>query len=149
MEPNNIENAPVSPAPQSQIVQTSPPSSKNKLLLILIVLAFLFLTLGGGAYYYLEIKNKIDRQEKPCPAIARICNDGSTAKPGPNCTQSCPEDSTSPTPTPITKSEITPKPSCGTCPQFMPPSLDFCKDGTVIPGKINECGCQLPPTCKR
>jgi hypothetical protein len=27
-----------------------------------------------------------------CPALARICNDGSTATPGPNCTHICPED---------------------------------------------------------
>lgn len=31
-------------------------------------------------------------EPQACPAIARMCNDGSTAKPGPNCTHICPED---------------------------------------------------------
>lgn len=52
-------------------------------------------------------------------------------------------------PTPITKLEIKPKPSCGICPQYSPQSADFCKGGTVIPGGKNECGCQLPPTCQK
>jgi len=44
-----------------------------------------------------------------------------------------------------------PKPSptstCGSCPKLMPHSPDFCKNGVIVPGAINECGCQLPPTC--
>lgn len=30
----------------------------------------------------------------PCPALARMCKDGSTGKQGPNCSQICPEDGT-------------------------------------------------------
>ncbi len=38
---------------------------------------------------------------------------------------------------------------CSSCPMFSPPSPDFCKDGKIIPGKIDECGCQAPPICER
>ncbi len=34
------------------------------------------------------------------------------------------------------------------CPQFMPPHPDFCKDGTIIPGEKNKNGCQLPSRCE-
>lgn len=37
---------------------------------------------------------------------------------------------------------------CDSCPQIMPPHPDFCKNGTIIPGAIDECGCQQPPTCQ-
>lgn len=43
----------------------------------------------------------------------------------------------------------TPTLTCGSCPQFTPPNSDFCKDGTIIPGGIDECGCQKLPTCKK
>jgi len=33
------------------------------------------------------------------------------------------------------------------CPQYHPPSPDFCRDGTLISGEIDQCGCQLPPVC--
>lgn len=36
---------------------------------------------------------------------------------------------------------------CGTCPQLSPPSPEFCKDGTIVAGETNECGCQAPPKC--
>ncbi len=36
---------------------------------------------------------------------------------------------------------------CGTCPQLSPPSPDFCKDGIIVAGEENECGCQGPPKC--
>ena len=36
---------------------------------------------------------------------------------------------------------------CGTCPQLVAPKPGFCEDGTVIPGKVNQCGCQGPPVC--
>lgn len=47
-------------------------------------------------------------------------------------------------------SQPTPSPTvtCGPCPQFMPPHPDFCKDGTLIPGGEDECGCQGPPRCQ-
>lgn len=38
---------------------------------------------------------------------------------------------------------------CGSCPQLSPPSPDFCQDGTIVSGAINECGCQSPPKCVR
>lgn len=37
---------------------------------------------------------------------------------------------------------------CGSCPLLSQPSPDFCKDGKIIPGEINECGCQGPPKCE-
>jgi len=33
------------------------------------------------------------------------------------------------------------------CPQYHSPSPDFCRDGTLISRGIDQCGCQLPPTC--
>ena len=36
---------------------------------------------------------------------------------------------------------------CESCPQLTPPAPDWCKGGKIIPGKIDENGCQLPPTC--
>lgn len=38
---------------------------------------------------------------------------------------------------------------CGECPQYSPPSSDFCKDGEIIPGERDACGCQQPPTCQQ
>lgn len=38
--------------------------------------------------------------------------------------------------------------NCGICPQFMPPAPDFCKNGTIVPGIKDACGCQGPPTCQ-
>jgi len=38
---------------------------------------------------------------------------------------------------------------CPLCPEFRPPEPDFCLDGTIIPGKIDECDCQWPPTCQK
>lgn len=36
---------------------------------------------------------------------------------------------------------------CGTCPQLSPPAPDFCKNGTIVAGETNECGCHGPPKC--
>lgn len=36
---------------------------------------------------------------------------------------------------------------CGECPQLASPSPDFCKDGTIVAGLVNECGCQGAPKC--
>lgn len=36
-----------------------------------------------------------------------------------------------------------------TCPQLMPPHPEFCKDGTIVKGEIDQCGCQKPPICKK
>ncbi len=33
------------------------------------------------------------------------------------------------------------------CPQWVSHAPDYCKDGIIIPGKLNENGCQLPPNC--
>lgn len=38
-------------------------------------------------------------------------------------------------------------PTCGACPQNSPPSADFCKNGKIVAGGKDSCGCQLPPTC--
>jgi len=38
---------------------------------------------------------------------------------------------------------------CGDCPQFAPPPPDWCKDGTIVPGIKDECGCQMPPNCEK
>lgn len=45
------------------------------------------------------------------------------------------------------KSGDQPVSTCGACPKFSPPSLDFCKNGKIVPGVKNSCGCQLPPSC--
>ena len=34
------------------------------------------------------------------------------------------------------------------CPEYMPPSPDFCINGDIIPGSIDENGCQMPPKCQ-
>jgi len=34
------------------------------------------------------------------------------------------------------------------CPEYVPPSPDFCKDGVIVPQK-GICGCPMPPKCKR
>jgi putative hemolysin len=36
---------------------------------------------------------------------------------------------------------------CGSCPQFMPPSPDWCKDGKIVSGPMDECGCASVPRC--
>lgn len=33
------------------------------------------------------------------------------------------------------------------CPEYMPPSPDFCQNGTIEDQWIDENGCQLPPKC--
>ena len=41
-----------------------------------------------------------------------------------------------------------PESTCGVCPEYTPPSPDFCEGGTVVDGGKDECGCQQPPDCK-
>jgi hypothetical protein len=36
---------------------------------------------------------------------------------------------------------------CGECPQYHPPSDDFCENGTIIPPVQDECGCFGPLQC--
>jgi hypothetical protein len=38
---------------------------------------------------------------------------------------------------------------CNECPVYMPPSPDFCTNGTIVAGEKNACGCQGPPKCER
>ncbi|NMC59756.1 MAG: hypothetical protein GYA51_10300 [Candidatus Methanofastidiosa archaeon] len=38
---------------------------------------------------------------------------------------------------------------CCDCPQYAHPHPDWCKDGTIIYGEKNECGCQMPPKCEK
>ncbi|MDO8657274.1 MAG: hypothetical protein Q7K55_00935 [Candidatus Levybacteria bacterium] len=92
---NNIPQAqqPVQPVEKQLFTQSPPPGGKSKLPMMLIGFFILLIILGSSAYYYLEV-NKTS-ENKACPDIARICSDSSTAKPGPNCQQSCPEDSLS------------------------------------------------------
>jgi len=35
-----------------------------------------------------------------------------------------------------------------TCPKYVPPSPDFCRDGIVVP-QTGICGCPLPPKCEK
>lgn len=37
---------------------------------------------------------------------------------------------------------------CGFCPVYTPPHPDFCKDGEIVSGGQDECGCPLPPKCE-
>lgn len=39
--------------------------------------------------------------------------------------------------------------ACAECPQWIAPSPGWCADGTIIPGDIDDCNCQGPPTCVR
>ncbi|MEM2131393.1 MAG: Kazal-type serine protease inhibitor [Candidatus Woesearchaeota archaeon] len=36
---------------------------------------------------------------------------------------------------------------CGSCPLLSQPSPDFCKNGQIISGGKDICGCELPPNC--
>jgi len=36
---------------------------------------------------------------------------------------------------------------CGTCPRLVYPSANFCKNGTIVTGTTNECGCTSAPKC--
>jgi putative hemolysin len=36
---------------------------------------------------------------------------------------------------------------CSSCPQYVAPSPDWCKGGTIVNGPIDECGCTGKPTC--
>ncbi len=56
----------------------------------------------------------------------------------------------SPNPSLSPNPSIIPSPSCSAaCPQFMPPAPDFCKDGKIVPGKKNACGCQMGFDCEK
>ncbi|MDO8658259.1 MAG: hypothetical protein Q7K55_05950 [Candidatus Levybacteria bacterium] len=102
MQESNLDQNPaVNVQSQNNSAEVKAPNPKNKLPIILAII-FLFIILGSGAYYYLGVKKTSNN--KACPDIARICKDGSTAVPGPNCSQVCPEDAMSTTPTqkPIT-----------------------------------------------
>lgn len=33
------------------------------------------------------------------------------------------------------------------CPQWSPPAPSFCTDGVIVPGGVDDRGCQLPPDC--
>jgi hypothetical protein len=41
-----------------------------------------------------------------------------------------------------------PATTCGVCPEYAPPSPDYCKGGTIVDGGKDACGCQQPPDCK-
>ena len=88
-----LSSQPVQPVENQ--TETKVPAPKNKFPIILAIIV-LFIIFGFGAYYYLGVKKS--SSNKACPAIARICKGGSTARVGSNCQQSCPEDSISPTP---------------------------------------------------
>jgi hypothetical protein len=36
---------------------------------------------------------------------------------------------------------------CSSCPQYIPPSPEWCKDGTILDGPKDECGCVGVPRC--
>ena len=38
--------------------------------------------------------------------------------------------------------------ACGTCPMLSQPSPEFCKDGTIVPGETDSCGCVGAPKCE-
>jgi putative hemolysin len=38
---------------------------------------------------------------------------------------------------------------CGSCPEYSPPAPGWCKDGKIVPGVENECGCTGHPTCEQ
>lgn len=38
---------------------------------------------------------------------------------------------------------------CDDCPAWVPPAPGFCRDGTIVAGATDACGCQAPPTCER
>ena len=48
----------------------------------------------------------------------------------------------------VCNEEICKKIECGSCPNLMPPGPDFCKNGNIVDGGQDECGCQLPPRCE-
>ena len=50
---------------------------------------------------------------------------------------------------PSVQCSVAAEPDCsGGCPMFAPPAPGWCKNGQVVPGKVDECGCQMPPTCE-
>jgi heat shock protein HslJ len=68
-----------------------------------------------------------------CTMEAKICPDGSAVgRTGPNCEFApCP-------------GEV---PGCGTCPMLVQPGPNFCSEGVIVAGIVNECGCRGPPSC--
>ncbi|MGV8086728.1 MAG: DUF333 domain-containing protein [Candidatus Woesearchaeota archaeon] len=38
--------------------------------------------------------------------------------------------------------------NCSSCPQYSSPSPNFCKDGKIVDGGKDECGCQKHPICE-
>ena len=93
MQESNLDQNNISQPPPAEV---KVPNSKNKLPIILIIFLFVIILFSGG---YIFLGNKIFHQKLACKVILRICKDGSAAKLGPNCTQTCPEDSLSLTPT--------------------------------------------------
>lgn len=96
--------------PQQPVVPPSIPT-KSKLP-VLVIAAFIFLIIVSGGAYYVKSKSLITNQ-KACPAIARICKDDATAKQGPNCSQTCPEDSVSLVPTEVINIDSQDNPDLG------------------------------------
>ncbi|VVB53609.1 Kazal-type serine protease inhibitor domain protein [uncultured archaeon] len=41
------------------------------------------------------------------------------------------------------------KKNCGPCPQLVSPAPGWCQNGTKIQGKVDDCGCRGPPTCRQ
>ena len=64
----------------------------------------------------------------PCGSICIPCGDGICEDTRLENRCNCPED-------------------CKVCPQWTPPSNDWCKDGEIIPGYTDKNGCQGPPKC--
>ncbi len=38
-------------------------------------------------------------------------------------------------------------PVCNQCPALTPPSPNFCKNGKIVAGEVDSCGCRKQPKC--
>jgi hypothetical protein len=95
--------------------------------IIIILLIFVSLFIAG-----------CQQSQKACTQEAKICADGSAVgRTWPNCEFApCPNEVVDSNPI-----------VCGPCPMFAPPAPGWCSNGTIVPGKKDECNCTSPPRC--
>lgn len=137
----------------SPVIIPETPKSNNRYKKTTIYIILSLIALSGAIYTGVFLGNrkslKLPFLTKPCEYAGNIYKQGEGFPAEDGCNQcSCSEGLIMCT----EKGCITPtktiiKPSCGKCPQLMSLAPDFCKNGVIEPGKINECGCQLGPVC--
>jgi hypothetical protein len=103
------------------------------------ILLVISLFIGSTLFFSTATQNTAEAQVV-CTADARLCPDGSyVSRVAPSC-------AFAPCPTELPSNCPTNQSGTVMCPVF-DPAPNFCSGGQIVPGEVDECGCQGAPTC--